>query len=119
LELNTNGGIWEVTDVATDGMAIASPQNSQQLTSPILVKGVDTAFAGKPTTIMVFGHDRTEIGQTPVTQASSIGKPNFSTSISFSSSFQGETQEGIIALYAYTGNHVIVGAVLVKELLSA
>jgi hypothetical protein len=30
LELNTNGGIWEVTDVATDGMTIAS----QDLTSP-------------------------------------------------------------------------------------
>ncbi len=119
LELNTNGGIWEVTDVATDGMAIASPQNAQQLTSPVQVKGVDTAFTGKPTTIKVFDHDRTEIGQAAVTQASGIGKPNISTSISFSSSFQGETQEGIIALYAYTGNHLIAGAVLVKVLLSA
>jgi hypothetical protein len=119
LELNTNGGIWEVTDVATEGMAIASPQNSQQLTSPIQVKGVDTAFAGKPTTIKVFDHDRTEIGQTTVTQPGGIGKPNIATSISFSSSFLGETQEGIIALYAYTGNHVIAGAVLVKALLSA
>ena len=54
LELNTNGGIWEVTDVATDGMTIASPQNAQQLTSPIQVTGVDTAFAGKPTAIMVY-----------------------------------------------------------------
>jgi hypothetical protein len=119
LELNTNGGIWEVTDVATDGMAIASPQNAQQMTSPMQVKWVETAFAGKPTTIMVFDHDRTEIGQATVTQASGIGKTHIATSISFSSSFQGETQEGIIALYAYTGNHVIAGAVLVKALLSA
>jgi hypothetical protein len=119
LELNTNGGIWEVTDVATDGMAIASPQNAQQLTSPVQVKGVDTAFAGKPTTIMVFDHDRTEIGQTTVTQASGTGKTHIATSISFLSSFQGKTQEGIIALYAYTGNHVIAGAVMVKVLLSA
>jgi hypothetical protein len=119
LELNTNGGIWEVTDVATDGMTIASPQNAQQLTSPMQVIGVDTVFTGKPTTIMVFDHDRTEIGQTTVTQASGIGKTNIATSISFSSKFQGETQEGIIALYSYTGNHVIVGAVLVKALLSA
>jgi hypothetical protein len=100
LELNTNGGIWEVTDVATDGMAIASPQNAQQMTSPMQVKWVETAFAGKPTTIMVFDHDRTEIGQATVTQASGIGKTHIATSISFSSSFQGETQEGIIALYA-------------------
>src|SRR5215470_1883312 len=54
LELNTNGGIWEVTDVATDGMTIASPQNAQQLVSPVQVKGVNSAFAGKPTTIKVF-----------------------------------------------------------------
>ena len=119
LELNTNGGIWEVTDVATDGMTITSPQNAQQLTSPVQVKGIDTAFAGKPTTIKVFDHDLTEIGQAAVNQSNGIGKSNISTSISFSSSFQGETQEGIIALYAYTGNHVIAGAVMVKELLSA
>jgi hypothetical protein len=119
LELNINGGIWEVTDVATDGMTIATPQNTQQLTSPVRVTGVDTAFAGKPTTIKVFDHDRTEIGQAAVTQASGTGKPNIATSISFLSSFQGETQEGIIALYAYTGNHIIAGAVLVKVLLSA
>lgn len=119
LELNTNGGIWEVTDVATDGMTIASPQNAQQLTSPVQVTGVDTAFTRKPTTIKVLDHDRTEIGQAAVTQSSGSGKPNISTSISFSSSFQGETQEGIIALYTYTGNQVIAGAVMVKVLLSA
>jgi hypothetical protein len=119
LELNTNGGIWEVTGVATDGMTIASPQNAQQLTSPVQVTGIDTAFAGKPTTIKVFDHDLTEIGQAAVNQSNGIGKSNISTSISFSSSFQGETQEGIIALYVFTGNHVIAGAVMVKELLSA
>jgi hypothetical protein len=119
LELNTNGGIWEVTDVATDGMTISSPQSAQQLISPVQVKGVNTAFARKPTTIMVFDHDRTEIGQIAVTQANGTGKTNISTSISYSSSFQGETQEGIIALYAYMGNHVIAGAVMVKVLLSA
>jgi predicted small secreted protein len=119
LELNTNGGIWEVTNVATDGMTISSPQNAQQLTSPMQVTEVDTAFAGKPTTIMVFDHDRSEIGQATVSQASGIGKTHIATSISYSSSFQGETQEGIIALYAYTGNHVIAGVVMVKVLLSA
>jgi hypothetical protein len=119
LELNTNSGIWEVTDVATDGMTIASPQNAQQLTSPVQVKGVDTAFAGKPTTIMVFDHDRTEIGQATVTQASGIGNTPFAISIPYSSSFQGETQEGSIVLYRYRENHVIAGAVMVKVLLSA
>jgi hypothetical protein len=119
LERNTNGGIWEVTGVATDGLSIASPQYAQQVTSPVQVRGVNTALTGKPTTIKVFDHDRTEIGQATVTQPGGIGKPNISTSIPFSSSFQGETQEGIIALYAYMGNHVIAGAVMVKVLLSA
>jgi hypothetical protein len=119
LELNTNGGIWEVTDVATDGMTISSPQNAQKLTSPVQVKGVNMAFARKPTTIMVFDHDRTEIGQAAIIQASGTGKTNIATNISFLSSFQGETQEGIIALYVYTGNHVIAGVVMVKVLLSA
>src|SRR6266480_8031501 len=119
LELNTNDGIWEVTDVATDGITIASPQNAQQLTSPVQVKGVNIAFAGKPTTIMVFDHDRTEIGQATVTQASGIGNTPFAISIPYSSSFQGETQEGSIVLYRYRENHVIAGAVMVKVLLSA
>lgn len=119
LELNTNGGIWEVTDVATVGMTITSPLYAQQLTSPVQVRGVNTTLTGKPTTIQVFDHDRTQIGQAVVTQSNGIGKPNISTSIPFSSSFQGEMQEGIIALYVYLGNHVIAGAVMVKVLLSA
>ena len=47
LELNTNGGIWEVTDVATDGMTITSPQNAQQLTSPVQVTGSRYGFCRK------------------------------------------------------------------------
>src|SRR6266536_4401698 len=120
LELNTNGGIWEVTDVETDGMTIASPQNAQQLTSPVQVKGIiNPAFAGKPNTITILDHDRTEIGQAAIPQASGTGKPIIATSISYSSSFQGEIQEGIIVLYTYTGNHIIAGIVMVKVLLSA
>jgi hypothetical protein len=119
LELNTNGGIWEVTDVETKGMALTSPQFAKQLTSPIQVRGVDPAFAGKPTVIIVLDHDRTEIGQAAIPQASGTGKPTIATSISYSSSFQGETQEGIITLYAYTGKHIVAGVVMVKVLLSA
>ncbi len=119
LELNTNGGIWEVTDVATNGMALTSPKNAQQLTSPVQVTGANPAYSGKLNTIMVFDHDRSEIGQVVVTQASGNGKTTFAIPLPYSSSFQGETQEGIIVLYAYTGNHIIAGVVMVKVLLSA
>jgi len=114
LELNTNGGIWEVTDVTTDGITISSPQNTQQLSSPAQVTGVNTAFTGKLTTIIIEDHDRAVIGQ-----ASVNGKFAFAIHIPYSSTFQNGTQEGIFTLYAYTGNHVIVGAVMVKVLLSA
>ncbi len=119
LELNTNGGIWEVTDVAADGMALTSPQNVQQLTSPVQVTGSNSAFAGMPTTITIFDHDRSGIGQAAVTQAIGAGKSTFSASVPYVSSFQSGTQEGIVALYVYTGSHVIAGAVLVKVLLSS
>jgi hypothetical protein len=119
LELNTNGGIWEVTGVATDGMSLTSPQSAQQLTSPVQVRGVDPAFAGKSNSIIVFDHDRTEIGQATITQASGTGQNALATSLSYSSSFQGEAQEGIIALYAYTGDHIVAGVAMVKVLLSA
>ena len=120
LELNTNGGIWEVTDVATDGLTLTSPQSAQQLNSPVQVKGdINPAFTGKPDSIMVFDHDRTKIGQAAIQQASGTGTPTIATSLSYSSSFQGETQEGIIALYAYTGDHIVAGAAMVKVLLSA
>jgi hypothetical protein len=119
LELNTNGGIWEVTGVATDGMALTSPQSAQQLTSPVQVRGIDPAFVGKPNTITILDHDRTQIGQVTLTRASGNGNTTFAIRLSFSSGFQGETQEGIIALYTYTGNHIIAGVAMVKVLLSA
>jgi len=119
LELNTNGGIWEVTDVATDGISITAPPPLQQLTSPVQVTGSNAAFAGKLTTITVFDHDRTAIGQATVTQASGAGNTPFVIRVPYTSSFQGGTQEGSIVLYSYTGNHVIAGAVMVKVLLSA
>jgi hypothetical protein len=120
LELNTNGGIWEVTGVATDGITITSPQDAQQLTSPVQVASTGKALVGKTTTIKVFDHDRTVIGQAILNGSGSTGKSNYATtSISYSSSFPGKTQEGILALYTYTANHVIDGAVMVKVLLSA
>src|SRR6266849_8476720 len=101
LELNTNGGIWEVTDVATDGMALTAPQSVQQLTSPVQVAGSTAALAGKLTTITVFDHDRAAIGQATVKQASGAGNTPFAYRVPYASSFQSGAQEGIIVLYSY------------------
>ena len=113
LELNANGGIWEVTDVTTDGITISSPQNTQQLSSSAQVTGTNIAFTRDATTIVVLDHDRAAIGQ-----ASSTGKQAFAVHIPYSTSFQDGTQEGILALFTYAGSHAIVGAVMVKVLLN-
>jgi hypothetical protein len=112
LELNANGGIWEVTDVTTDGITVASPQDWQQLSSPVQVTGTNIAFTGDATAIVVLDHDRAAIGQ-----ASSTGKQAFAVHVPYSTSFQDGTQEGILALFTYAGSHAIVGAVMVKVLL--
>ncbi len=113
LELNTNGGIWEVTDVTTDGITLSSPQNTQPLSSPVQVTGVNSAFTGKHTTILIEDHDRAAIGQ-----ASATGTSAFAMRIPYSSTFQSGIQEGILTFYIYTGNQVIEGAFMAKVLLN-
>jgi hypothetical protein len=114
LELNTNGGIWEVTSIETPGMSITSPQSVEYLTSPVTVIGSKGAFAGKMTTIVVLDHDRTDIGHVTLT----TGQSSFTTSIPYAASLRGTTQEGIVALYASLGNGAIAATVMVKVLLS-
>jgi hypothetical protein len=113
LELNANGGIWEVTDVATDGITVASPQDWQQLSDPAQVRGTNTAFTGKAVAIVIEDHDRAAIGQANVASTSTFAMP-----VPYSSPFQDGTQEGVVALFAYNGSHVVVGAVMVKVLLN-
>jgi hypothetical protein len=114
LELNTNGGIWEVTSIETPGMSITAPQSAEHLTSPVTVTGSTGALAGKMTTITVLDHDRTDIGHVMLTS----GQSSFTTSIPYAASLPGTTQEGIVALYASPGNGAIAATVMVKVLLS-
>ncbi|HEX6482220.1 MAG TPA: hypothetical protein VF043_25530 [Ktedonobacteraceae bacterium] len=114
LELNTNGGIWEVTSIEAPGMSITSPHNAQHLSSPVTVTGSTGALAGKMTTITVLDHDRTDIGHAILT----TGQSSFTTSVPYAASFPGTTQEGIVALYVSPGNGVIAATVMVKVLLN-
>ncbi len=114
LELNTNGGIWEVTSIETPGLSITSPQNAQHLTSPVTVTGSKGAFPGKMTTIAVLDHDRMDVGHVTLT----TGQSSFTSSIPYAASLPGTTQEGIVALYVSSGNGVIAATVMVKVLLS-
>ena len=114
LELNTNGGIWEVTSIETPGLSITSPKSADPLSSPVTVTGSTGALAGKMTTMTVLDHDRTAIGHVTL----SAGQSSFTTSIPYTVSLPGTTQEGIVALYVSAGNGVIAATVMVKVLLS-
>jgi len=115
LEGNNNGGLWEATAIEADGLSITSPQSGQALTSPIVVEGTNTAFTGKIMIIRILDHLHNDIGHATVSPA---GQPNFSSSVPFTSSFQGG-QEGIVALYAYNANGSVATVVMVKVLLGA
>jgi Immunoglobulin-like domain of bacterial spore germination len=119
LEGNNNGGLWEATAIETDGLSITSPQSGQSLTSPILVKGANTAFAGKALTIKVLDHAHADIGHATVAAPGNNGATSFSSSVPYASSFQGGGQEGIVAVYAYNANGSIAAVAMVKVLLGA
>lgn len=113
LELNTNGGIWEVTDVATTGMALTTPHSLQQIASPAQVSGSAAPVAGAHMVLTVLNTERTILAQKTL----ALHAGNFTTSLSSTSLLsQGEIQEGIIALYLINGSQQIVGCVMVKVL---
>lgn len=119
LEGNTNGGIWEVVTVTSDGMSITSPQSRDRLTSPVKVTGTGNAFEGKIGMVAVLDHLINDIGHAGATGATGNGNTTFSTNVTYSSTFKGGSQEGIVILYA-TNNAggSPAAAVMVKELLS-
>ncbi len=118
LELNTNGGIWEVTDVATKGMTLTAPHSLQQLVSPTQVTGSVSPRTGMHTVLAVLNDERTIIGQTTPGPSSSGENATFRSNIAYTSPlFQGVVQEGMLALYTLTADQQIVGCVMEKVLL--
>ncbi len=118
LENNANGGIWIVTAVTSDSLKISTPPAIDILSSPITVTGQGNATGGKIGTLVVLDHLYTNIGHSDVAGSTSNGTSAFSTTISYTSSFKGGDQEGILALYAYNNaDGSIATATLQKELL--
>lgn len=118
LEGNANGGIWEATFVTSSGMSITSPQSRDLLSSPVTVSGTGNAFEGVVGKVVVLDHLYTTIGQASAKGATGMGSTTFSTSVSFTSTFQNGHEEGILALFSSSNvNGAITGAVMMKELL--
>jgi hypothetical protein len=117
LEGNTNGGIWEVVAVASDGMSITSPQARDLLSSPVKVSGTGNAFEGVIGTVVIHDHLYTAIGHANITGATGNGNTTFSTNVTFSSTFKGGSQEGVVVLYAVNNaGGPAAAAVMIKEL---
>lgn len=118
LEGNSNGGIWEVTSVTTNGMSITAPPARNLLTSPTTVTGTGSAFEGKIGRVFVLDHLYTDIGHADANGATGNGTTTFSTNVSFTPTFKNGNEEGVLVLYSYSNaNGSISGAIMVKELL--
>ncbi len=118
LEGNTNGGIWEVVSVTSNGMSITSPQSRDLLTSPVKVTGTGNAFEAVIGTVAILDHVYTDIGHASARGAIGNGNTTFSTTVPYTSTFKGGSQEGIVVLFA--ANNAGSGPaamVMVKELL--
>ncbi len=113
-------GIWIVTAAASNGMSITAPASRDTVTSPVTVTGTGNAFEGVIGNITILDHTQSDIGHATATGAVGNGNTTFSTSVTYTSSFKGGAQEGIVALYANSNaGDGIAGAVLVKVLLGA
>lgn len=116
----TTSGIWEVTQVRGEAfMSLTSPQSGATLTSPVTATGTSSAFEGDAGTVFVLNHLYTATGHAravPRTQ----GKTLFTATVPYAPSFQGGSEEGMIAFYVYSqADGSIATATLIKVLLSA
>ena len=111
---------WIVTAAASNGMSITAPASRDTLTSPVTVAGTGNAFEGVIGNIVILDHTQSDIGHATAHGAVGNGNTTFSTSVTYTASFKGGAQEGIVALYANSNaGDGIAGAVLIKVLLGA
>jgi Immunoglobulin-like domain of bacterial spore germination len=124
LELNTNGGIWIVTNAVSDGTAITEPDPNKlgQISSPVSVKGKGNAFEAVIGKVLVLDHNYNPIGtadaRTPP-GAEGNGNLSFSTSVTYTSTFKNGLQDGLVVLYTYSNaDGSIAGIAMSKVLLT-
>jgi hypothetical protein len=110
LEGNTHGGIWEIVAVQGDHMSLAAAVKGTLLTSPTTIKGSAPLFEGEAGVVEILDSHYTKIGS-----AIATGSP-FSVRVSYTSSFHGGAQEGIVSLYHQSGANT---PFMVKVLLRA
>jgi hypothetical protein len=120
LEGNTSN-LWVVVGVTSGNglLTINTPVKGDRLSSPTTITGTGSAFEGVIGRAFVLDHLYTSIGQAQVLGASN-GKTTYRTTVTYTSSFQGGTQEGIVAVYMYSqADGSIATAAMQKVMLSA
>jgi hypothetical protein len=124
LELNTNGGIWIVTNAVSDGTAITEPDPNKlgQISSPVSVKGKGNAFEAVIGKVFVLDHNYNPIGtadaRTPA-GAEGNGNLSFSTNVTYTSTFKNGLQDGLVVVYSYSNaDGSIAGIAMSKVLLT-
>jgi len=120
LEGNTSN-LWVVVGVTSGNglLTITTPVKGDRLSSPTTITGTGSAFEGVIGQAFVLDHLYASIGQAQVLGATG-GKTTYRTTINFTSSFQGGTQEGIVVVYMYSqADGSIATAAMQKVMLSA
>lgn len=120
LEGNTSN-LWVVIGVTSSNglLTITTPVKGDRLSSPTTISGVGSAFEGVIGRAFVLDHLYTAIGQAQVLGVSN-GKTPYRTTISYTSSFQGGTQEGVVVVFMYSqADGSIATAAMQKVMLSA
>jgi hypothetical protein len=117
LEENTNGGIWEATSAAVDGLSITGPAPLSVLSNPTVVKGTGNAFEGQIGQIKVLDHLYNSLGQATATGAIGNGATTFSSNLSYQSTFPAGVQEGVLVLSTFSAKNGVLTAVMEKVLI--
>ncbi len=121
LEGNTHN-FWVAIGVEDGTMLTLTNIEARSLiASPVTLQGTGSAFEAVIGRAVVYDHLYTDIGHAQVTGNYGMGKANYSTSVSYTSSFRSGVQEGIVAVYEANGgiSNEIYTAVMVKVLLGA
>ncbi|HEY7415806.1 MAG TPA: hypothetical protein VH593_11485 [Ktedonobacteraceae bacterium] len=118
LEGNIPNGIWEIISVTSSDMSLNTPAARSIVHTPLMVTGSGTAFEGVIGAVTVLDHLYSEIGRSQARGAQGNGLTTFATSVSYSTTFKGGEEEGILALISYSqANGAINGMVMQKEIL--
>jgi hypothetical protein len=118
LEGNTNGGIWIVTEVTTNGLSITQPQSASLLHSNVTVTGTGSAFEGVIGKVTILDHLYADIGHAQAHGAKGNGSTTFSAVVTCQPTFKTGGQEGLVMLTSENNAAGgVAGAVIIKVLI--